>query len=314
MKITKKTVFTTIKLGISSMVLVSILGSSGCLVDTGSDVTDPIPISQKNIHIYSPGDEIRYDVQYDVFKGTLVTRWDLPVLEEIVDANPVEPPSNEVIKGLLKETTTFEHEGSTERVVVVRYITQEKDENSLDYGAITVHAFDSPSGPALHHYVHEGSTSLVSPGPPIPAKIIPSPLPLDDNFEPIAGQSDLDINYYVLPCDHINNTCQLANQQLTETLSLSKMIKENLETTLDYLQTIKVPFIGNITDPTSSAVSGVRLDIRAFCGDVNDANIGYTGAEWFFPSIGIVRYEVTCTSSSETQILAATVSSVNFSY
>jgi hypothetical protein len=93
------------------------------------------------------------------------------------------------------------------------------------------------------------------------------------------------------------------------------MIKENLETTLDYMESIKVPYSGSVSDPAiSSSDPGVRLDIRAFCGDVNDPNIGYSGAQWFFPSIGIVRYEVTCTSSSGTEFYSATVSSVNFSY
>jgi hypothetical protein len=283
-------------------------------VDTGSDLVDPKPITQKHLRIYKAGDEIRYNVQFDIFKGTLVTKWELPIGNEIVDANPLQA-GNQIIPGLLKETTTFEHEGSSEQVTVVRYITQDADDpSSPTYGSITVHAFDSPAGPEQHHYVHD-SSNLALPGPPTPAIVLPSPLPLDNSYDPIAGQNDLTIDFYVLPCNSDTNSCQGANQRLTETLTLSQMIKENLESTLDFFQSIKVPFDGNITDQAGSAVSSVRLDIRAFCGDVNDDSINYSGSEWFYPSIGIVRYEAQCTSSSgDSKFFAATVSSVNFSY
>jgi hypothetical protein len=220
-----------------------------------------------------------------------------------------------LIEGLLKETTTFEYTGSGEQTTVVRYITQDSiDPNSADYGAIKVHAFDSPGGPAQHHYTHNAS-NLINPGPPVAAMVLPSPLQLDDDFDPVAGQSDLDIDYYVLPCNRDTSTCEPANQQLTETYTLSQMIKENLETTLDYFQSIKVPFDGIITDPGGSAASGVRLDIRAFCGGVNDISINYSGSQWFYPSIGVVRYEVSCTSSSgDSKFFSENVSSVNFPY
>ena len=150
--------------------------------------------------------------------------------------------------------------------------------------------------------------------PPVPAVIQPSPFALDDNFQPVSGQSDQMINYYVLPCDSSNNTCSSgANQYLSETLTLSQMIKENLETTVDTFETIKVPYDGVINDQNTDP--NIRLDIRAFCGVANDTNISFSGSRWYYPKIGVVRYEMHCSSSSgDQQIAAATVSSVKFQY
>ncbi len=313
----QKTILKTIKVSLGAVVFTAILGNSGCLVDTGSDVVDPKPMTQKHIHIYKPNDEIRYNVQIDVYQGTIVTRWDLPVLDEIVDANPLQPNYQE-IKGLLKETSTFDYEGADAPVIVVRYITQDSDPNSPTYGSITVHAFNSYTGPAQHNYVHDSTTLLITdpPTPPTAAIIFPSPLQLDDSYEPVANQMDWPIDYYVLPCNEDANTCDpTANQRLQETIEFSLMIKENLETSMDYFQSVKVPFHGTITDPTGGIdLHKVRLDIRAFCGNVNDSYISYSGSQWFYPSIGVVRYEITCNSDSGGAIISATVASVNFPY
>jgi hypothetical protein len=94
------------------------------------------------------------------------------------------------------------------------------------------------------------------------------------------------------------------------------MAKENLESSLDYLETIKVPFSnGNVIDLNSNE-QNVRLDIKAWCGDVADSTISFSGTQWFYPSIGIVRYEITCIGSKlvPSNQIQATVSSVSFSY
>jgi hypothetical protein len=304
----KKKVLTVTKFGIGSLLLLAILGNSGCLVDTGSDLVDPKPITQKHLRIYKNGDEIHYDVRIDILKGTIVTKWvDVP-FEDNLDAKPLEPGFQPFPEPILKETTTFEYDGSTEQINVVRYISQNTDENSPTYGAITVHAFNSQSGPPLFDYVHDAPSLS---GDPVPTVVMPSPL-LNDSGQPITDQ-DFPISFYVLPCNSGANTCQTANQSYIDNLLLTQMIKENLETTLDYFETIKVPFTsGNITDQ-DVLEPNIRLDIKGWCGDVNDQNITFSGSEWIYPAIGIVRYEITCTGST-TNSFQANVTSVNFSY
>jgi hypothetical protein len=166
--------------------------------------------------------------------------------------------------------------------------------------------------------VHNSETLVAvtdPPSPPTPELIIPSPLPLDDNYEPVAGQQDLPVNYFVLPCDSVANTCETANQRLSESFELSTMKKETLEATLDTFKVIKVNIDGSITDATGVIASDkIRLDIRAFCGNVSSTSIQYKGSQSFYPSIGVVRYDITCNSDSGGATMYATVSRVNFSY
>ena len=301
----------TVKFSLGASVLVGILGNSGCLVDTGSDVTDPVGINQKHLRIYKPGNVIQYNVQIDVNQGTLVTRWDLPVGDEIVDGDPLQN-GLQPIEGLLKETTTLDYEGSDGPVTVVRYITQDDDPSSPTYGSMTVHAFNAQSGPPNFDYVHD-SLSLV--GKPNPAVIIPSPL-LDDNLQPISDQ-DFSIGFWVFPCDSAANRCSTVNQSLVDTLERSESIKETLETTVEFFDSLKVPFStgsnGQVVDQNTNEPN-VRLDIKAWCGDITDQTISFSGAQWFYPSIGIVRYEITCIGTAGQTNIQATVSDVNFSY
>jgi hypothetical protein len=301
----RKTILKTIKISLGALVFTALLGNSGCLVDTGSDVTDPIPLNQKHVRIYKSGDRIEYDVQIDVNQGTLITTWDQP--EEFVDENPwtlqIDP-----ILGLLKETTTLDYEGSGGPVTVVRYITQDAEPSSSTYGKITVHAFLSQSGTS-YDYVHESSSLADT---PIPVVILPSPL-LDDNLQPITD-SDFSINYFVFPCDTTANTCSTVNQSFTDTLVRTQTIKENLESSLDYFETIKVPFSSGAATDLNFNELNVRLDIKAWCGDISDQSISFSGAQWFYPSIGIVRYEIICAGSTGAPQIQATVSSVNFPY
>jgi len=311
----RNTILKTIKFSLAAFVFTALLGNSGCLVDSGSDITEPEAITQKHLHIYEPNDEIRYDVQVDGANGTLVTRWVQPV--DNVDANPLQN-GDQVIEGLLQETSTLNYETSDEPVTVVRYITQDSDPDSPTYGSITVHAFNSQAGPVQHNYVHDSETLVPvtdPPSPPTPELIIPSPLLLDDNYEPIAGQQDLPVIYYVLPCDSVANTCETANQYLNESFELSTMKKETLDVSLDSFQVIKVNIDGSIGDFSGVNPSDkIRLDIRAFCGNVSSTSIRYKGSQSFYPSIGVVRYDITCNSDSGGARMYATVSRVNFSY
>jgi len=193
-------------------------------------------------------------------------------------------------------------------VTVVRYITQDDDPSSPTYGSIKVHAFNAQSGPPDFDYVHD-SASLT--GIPNPVMIVPSPL-LDDNLEPI--KEDFSIEYYVIPCDSEANSCPTGvNQYFADNLLRNQSIKETLETTVEFFDSIKIPFENGLATNQNTNVPNVRLDIKAWCGDI-DQTISFSGAQWFYPSIGIVRYEITCIGTAGQTNIQATVSDVNFSY
>jgi len=289
------------------LILLALLGNSGCLVDTGSDLTDPKAITQKHLRIYRQNDEIRYDVQRNgVASGTLIIKWQLPIGDEIVDADPT-TTELEVIPGLLKETTTLELDILDGPIIVVRYITQDTDVNSPNYGSITAHAFNSAEGPVQHNYVHN-STNLPATQTLQPQVVFPSPLQLDDNFNPVAGQSNFPIDYYVLPCSTEFNRCDQGFQRYQESLVFSQMIKEDLDTTLDSFQSLRISYSG-IVDNTGGG-NAIRLDFRTFCASVTATNILFSDMLWIYPSIGVVRYGVFCGG----EYISAIISSTNFAY
>jgi len=305
----RNTIIRTVKFTLGILVLMATLGNSGCLVDTGSDLSSLRKLNQAHLRIYKPGDRINYDVLVNgLSKGTLTIAYDLPSPTENPDSDPLTSGTTYIVD-LLKETTTLNYSGN--EVKTVRYITQDKDPLSASYGSITLHVFNSQLGSTQHDYVSTNNTLDLN-NPLVPATIFSSPFLDPNTFQPAAGQSDVAIDYYVFQCVETNNTCDPYNQRLTENFELSKMKIYNLTNTVNFFETVQVPYTGTVTS-LSLNQRNIYLDMRMFCGDPTDATITYSGSEFLYPSIGVVRFEVNC-SSTQYHFLSADISSVNFSY
>jgi hypothetical protein len=311
-----KNIKISIKLILGILVLTATMGNSGCLVDTGSALDTLKKLSQDYLRIYKDGDRIKYDVVVDgMIKGTLTIAYDTPLQSESPDADPLTAGTT-YIPNVLKETTTLAYEGNL--LSTVRYITQDQDPLSPTRGSMTLHAFVSQSSTTEHNYASTNNLLDLNNAlePPV---IFSSPFLETVNttpitFQPISGQADENIDYYVFQCTEQTNQCELYNQRLTETFELSKMKVYDLSNKVDYFETVQVPYNG-----TAMSLSGgtdlrkINLDIRTFCGDPTETSINYSGSEFLYPSIGVVRFEIYCTGT-QFSYLTAELSSVSFSY
>lgn len=315
----RTTIIRFIKLSLAIVVLMATLGNSGCLVNTGSDLDKLKKLNQANLRIYNATDTLKYDVLVDgVNKGTLTISYSTPSPTENPDSDPLATGFTP-IPDLLKETTELDYNNGTQ-TKTVRYITQDRDPLSPTYGSITLHAFNSQSSTAEHNYASTNSkldaqNSLSAP------VIFTSPFleKNGDTFQPIAGQADENIAFNVFPCYEISKPDQCEtnpNQSLSESFELSKMVVYNLSNNVDFFETVRVPYNGS-----ANSVNGlidqrkILLDIRAFCGNPTDTAVTYSGKEFLYPSVGIIRIELNCNSSTQgPTFLSADISSVNFPY
>jgi hypothetical protein len=315
----RNTIFRIIKLALGIGVLTATLGNSGCLVNSGSDLDKLKKLDQAHLRIYQAGDQLTYDVLVDgMNKGTLTIHYDLPAsLPETPLENPFD--TNSAHLSVLKETTTLEYNGNGP-ITTVRYITQDQDPSSPTYGSVTLYAFDSQSGAEEHNYVTTNKTASSS-NLFVPATIFASPFLDANTFQPTDNQADENIEYYVFPCYEKTNPGQCDstyNQSLSESFQFSKMIVYNLTNKVAFFETLEVPFSGIVTNAAGGTDQRkVHLDIRTFCGDSTDSSINYSGLEYLFPSIGVIRFEVRSCSAQPSggfSYLTADLTSVNFSY
>jgi hypothetical protein len=309
----RNTISRIIKFALGITVLTATLGNSGCLVQPGSDLNKLKKLNQDYLRIYQAGDRIKYDVLVDGnIPGTLTISYDKPATQtEYPLVNPFD--TNSAIRSVLKETTVLVYTGN--EVNTARYFSQDSDPTSPTYGSITLYAFRGQSSTMEHNYVNINTTADIN-NPPKEETVFSSPFLDATTFQPMAGQADESIDYYVLPCFEQSKpgTCDPYNQRLTETFQFSKMQVKNLTNKVDFFETVQVPYNGTVQ--SYGGVTDLRqvyLDFRTFCGNPTDSPITYSGSEFLYPSIGPVRFEVNCSSLSY-HSLTADISSVNFSY
>jgi len=307
----RNSIIRTVKFTLGILVLMATLGNSGCLVKTGSDLDKLKKLDQASLRIYKAGDRLKYNVLVNgLVKGTLTIAYDTPLPGENLDSDPLTSGSTP-IPGLLKETTTLDY-GSNGPITIVRYITQQT-QSATEYGSVTLYAYNSQSSTTEHNYVSTNNVldtnNLLE-----PAIVFSSPFLDQSTFQPVAT-TDQTIDYFVFPCTELTNQCVSYNQELYETNEFSKMQVYDLSNSVDFFETVQLPYTGKMLGLSSGSADSRKtlLNIRSFCGAPNDTTINYSGTEFLYPSIGVVRFEMNCTST-EFSFLTADLSSVNFSY
>jgi hypothetical protein len=264
------------------------LGSTGCFVESDGDSVEPLPIRDNHLHIYQDGQFLEYNVDV-IDSGQTGTQTGTLRIEYTTDSileNPLDTSSGLIT--VTKETTTLDY-GSP--FTTVRYFQQDPiptDPLEPDTGGtVRLLAYNAQDSA-------EATTRLSTTQQP---NDVIEPIVITESPFADVPSNDKSIEFYVFS-NCAPTQCDDATQRYFELKRFSQFEFTTAETLLDFFNAYLIPYSGDISDYNITDDRKVRLDIRAFCGAVNEETVSFSGRQWIHPQVGVVRFVNTCTSTT----------------
>lgn len=303
----------SIKISLILIALTAILGNSGCLVDSGSDIPEITKIKTYNLHQYRSGQFLDYEInvnqidlappnQFLNFVGTVTVDW----LDDTapIDSDPFTTQVDSL--AVLKELSTIEFGGFKSEMI--RYIAQDTNPDSPEYGTVWLHAFNSATSTSPELYTNSADVRNAVQ----PIKITPSPFPVPGST-PTSEQT-----YFVLANCSPTSPCDDPVVSITQINDYgNSVIEERVETLVAHFEAIKLPISSGILfDYDNLEANNIIPDLQAFCafGSSSD-NISFSGTKWIYPAVGVVKFTYSCTDPGiRTVEVTGVLSATNISF
>ncbi len=286
---------------LSSISIVGLLGLtlSACLVNHDNATT--WQRTTDNLRIYQPGDYLNYELSgYDV-SGASASPITGSMQIKYATHAPLQKPAplnGESVNAMQESTVLSISLGGSPIInhTVARYIVQD------NLGNVTLHAFDNPNQNTNTYFWVTGDSPNTSTSEPTPVVITPSPYVVQNSS----------YRFNISDC----NTTQTCTPEFEYMMETQKILRtEDKVANVGKFSAFRVEFDNSTVTKTGSPSDPfINVDFREFCNSLSSTSTvttSFSGNMWVFPEVGVIKYEMSCTSGSRTIQLNASLSGTN---